>query len=124
MRSDNTMSRLRRPRFGVKRPMSETSTRPLPIADKPRRAPTDGSDGNRPGSALGSEFVVCRHCQGSNPGARKFCGHCGKSLWEPCPNPKCHVEGPATETFCAACGAHISALHQERAARFEADLIR
>lgn len=76
------------------------------------------------GSVSGSfaPDVVCRHCHGANPGSRKFCGHCGKSLWEPCP--KCQVDGPATETFCGHCGTNITALYQERQGRFEAELAR
>src|SRR4029453_8262754 len=29
--------------------------------------------------------VACFHCRRENPAGRRFCGGCGKSLWEKCP---------------------------------------
>jgi type IV pilus assembly protein PilM len=50
--------------------------------------------------------LTCLNCQRTNPASRRFCGGCGKSLWEKCP--QCGVEAAADERFCGACGADIA----------------
>lgn len=47
----------------------------------------------------------CRHCGKENQASRRFCGGCGKSLWEKCP--QCGAECAADERFCGACGTDI-----------------
>jgi type IV pilus assembly protein PilM len=67
-----------------------------------------------------STAVVCRHCQVENPPQRKFCGGCGKSLWEKCP--ACSVEVAGNERFCGACGLDVRGKRQEIAAELSQKL--
>jgi type IV pilus assembly protein PilM len=50
--------------------------------------------------------VVCRHCRAPNPAVRKYCGNCGKPLWQPCI--ECGTLIGAGEKFCGACGANVA----------------
>jgi type IV pilus assembly protein PilM len=65
---------------------------------KPRSAAGHGANG---GATL-----PCRHCGQNNQPSRRFCGGCGKPLWEKCP--QCGTECAADERFCGACGTDIA----------------
>ncbi len=77
------------------------------VGPRPRVDNTDPSgNGNAAGRiAAAGQTVVCRHCTKSNPTNRKFCGSCGKPLWEKCP--KCNAECAADERFCGICGTDV-----------------
>src|SRR5262249_50168184 len=66
--------------------------------------------------------LACRHCRRPNPVGRRFCGGCGKPLWETCP--RCGTECAAEETFCGACGADIASSWDEERQQFTARIER
>ena len=59
------------------------------------------------------EVLVCRGCQKENPPQRRFCGGCGESLWEKCP--QCSAEHSANERFCGSCGTEVQGKREEQA---------
>jgi len=65
--------------------------------------------------------IICPNCQKENTGTRRFCGECGRALWEKCV--QCGSECPVDERFCGACGVDVSAARHEQqqqcAARIE-----
>ncbi len=65
--------------------------------------------------------LVCGHCGAVNPAGRRFCGNCGKNLWEACVN--CGTVSPVGERFCGACGGDLTAMVQEQIDRFDADML-
>ena len=69
-------------------------------------------------AATAEGSLTCRHCQRSNPPARRFCGDCGKPLWEKCP--QCSAECGGSERFCGACGADIHGELNQQRQQFEA----
>jgi Tfp pilus assembly PilM family ATPase len=62
-----------------------------------------GSDGNKPTVKLG--LTTCGYCHAGNGADRRFCGECGKPLWEKCP--ACHAECRSGEAFCGGCGINL-----------------
>lgn len=72
-----------------------TSARP-----KPSRPGTDSTTAS---TQLG--VAICGYCQAANAADRRFCGECGKPLWEECP--ACRVECRSGEAFCGGCGIHL-----------------
>jgi Tfp pilus assembly PilM family ATPase len=72
-------------------------------------------------ASVSAGTLTCRHCQRPNQATRKFCGGCGKPLWEKCP--RCGAECAADEKFCGACGTDIlgglDAQSQELRSRIE-----
>lgn len=56
-------------------------------------------------TAADGSTVTCPHCQRTSPATKRFCGGCGKSLWETCP--LCQSECAADEQFCGSCGGDI-----------------
>lgn len=56
--------------------------------------------------------IVCKGCQCENPASRRFCGDCGKPLWEKCPT--CATEIPGNERFCGQCGTDVNGFLQEK----------
>jgi type IV pilus assembly protein PilM len=71
-------------------------------------------------SAAAGLTVACRHCQRTSPATKRFCGGCGKSLWETCPN--CQSECAADERFCGSCGADILVGLGEQSRRLQTKL--
>ena len=71
----------------------EGATRPVPLRSVGVRA------------AASMHGIVCRECGSANPAGRKFCGNCGKNLWEACY--RCHTLAAAGDRFCGACGADL-----------------
>lgn len=61
-------------------------------------------------SAVGP--ILCPGCQRENPPGRRFCGGCGRGLWESCP--QCGGELPATERFCGRCGIDVLLIAHEQ----------
>jgi len=62
----------------------------------------------------------CHHCGTANPAGRRFCGHCGKNLWEACI--QCSTVSPVGERYCGACGADMWATVRELLKRIESEL--
>ena len=50
--------------------------------------------------------IRCLACDGTNPGAARFCRTCGGSLWKRCL--ACDQERPVDELFCAQCGQDMA----------------
>ena len=50
-------------------------------------------------------MVPCGHCQSGNAVDRRFCGQCGKPLYEKCPS--CAADCRTGEAFCGGCGVRI-----------------
>jgi type IV pilus assembly protein PilM len=83
-------------------------------ADEPRtlyRAPEEAAE------AAGTSDTVCRLCRQHNDAGRRFCGRCGRALWETCP--QCQKPGPVGEAFCGECGTNLAGLHQKRIKEYE-----
>ncbi|MBI2481795.1 MAG: zinc ribbon domain-containing protein, partial [Planctomycetia bacterium] len=72
-----------------------TSARPKPTLP--------GSDNHRTNAKSG--VTTCGYCHGSNGADRRFCGECGKPLWEKCP--ACQAECRSGEAFCGGCGINL-----------------
>ena len=62
--------------------------------------------------ATNGKALICRHCQQENSPHRRFCGGCGKSLWEKCP--ACSTELSTSERFCGNCGAEVHGQREEQ----------
>jgi type IV pilus assembly protein PilM len=62
-------------------------------------------------STATSTATICRHCQLENSSPRRFCGGCGKSLWEKCP--ACFAEIAGNVRFCGTCGTDVQGKRQE-----------
>ncbi|HZN36500.1 MAG TPA: pilus assembly protein PilM [Pirellulaceae bacterium] len=73
-----------------------------------------------PLAASAAALITCRHCQRPNPPARRFCGGCGQSLWERCP--QCDAECQSDEQFCGSCGTDIRAQLGQRSSEHQAAL--
>lgn len=73
-----------------------------------------------PQAAPSTKPIRCADCGTKNNGKRKFCGKCGKHLWEPCL--RCSEPNPAHEEFCGNCGVHLPTVLQQTAVTFESHL--
>lgn len=62
----------------------------------------------------------CAVCHHPNESSRKFCSHCGQSLWEPCP--KCSEVSPAGTRYCGSCGVNLSEYVDNCVRQFEVQL--
>ena len=82
------------------------------------KMPTKSRDVTSNSVALG--IVPCGHCQSGNAADRRFCGQCGKPLYEKCPS--CGVECRTGEAFCGGCGVQIREFLQEQIDAAEAAL--
>lgn len=51
--------------------------------------------------------MICLRCNGENPRANRFCGHCGASLEAACG--RCGARNPPTHQFCGQCGSALEA---------------
>jgi len=51
------------------------------------------------------DVVACPRCHAPNARDRKFCGHCGQSLWMPCT--ECGTFNGCTEIYCGNCGTNL-----------------
>jgi type IV pilus assembly protein PilM len=71
-------------------------------------------------SSTVSTATICRHCQVESPPQRRFCGGCGKGLWEKCP--ACSAEIAGNERFCGACGTDARGKREELAAELREKL--
>jgi type IV pilus assembly protein PilM len=67
--------------------------------------------------AENSRAIACSRCGTENFGARKFCGGCGASLWEPCI--ECGVLCGPGELHCGACGVNIVSAVQKHVEKLE-----
>ena len=86
-----------------------------------RRKQGGGANGKpTAGPAAAGVTVTCRHCHRASPTNRRFCGGCGKSLWEVCP--QCQAENAADEQFCGSCGSDILGGLGEQSRQFQAKL--
>lgn len=50
--------------------------------------------------------LACGHCQRTGPGRRRYCSHCGQSLWQTCI--RCDADVPTSEMYCGSCGTHVA----------------
>ena len=85
--------------------------RMTPAAPKPTAGASAAS-----GMAAGAA-ITCRHCKKQNPANRRFCGGCGKPLWEQCPS--CGAESTPEERFCGLCGTDIQGGFDEQNRLYE-----
>lgn len=79
---------------------------PRNLRPQPRSGPPGISD--LPAATLGpisGSEIHCPGCHSVSAATRKFCGNCGRSLWEPCH--QCGTLSMAGEKFCGACGADL-----------------
>ena len=90
------------------------------VLDAGIRRKQGGANGKPAAGPLPGTTVSCRHCHRTSPANRRFCGGCGKSLWETCP--QCHAENAADEQFCGSCGADILGELSEQSRQFQAKL--
>jgi type IV pilus assembly protein PilM len=63
-----------------------------------------------------SRQIECAGCQQLNPVERRFCGQCGRRLWEPCA--ACQAVNAIDERFCGGCGANLRQALQERSENY------
>jgi type IV pilus assembly protein PilM len=70
--------------------------------------------------ATAASTIVCLQCQRENGSDRRFCGGCGRSLWQACP--QCGAGSPINERFCGSCGADIAAALKQRLEQCETSL--
>ncbi len=66
------------------------------------------------------EDLICGYCGQENTSTRSFCGRCGQSLWETCP--ECRTPYRHGEKFCGNCGTDLERLFSERRKRCESQL--
>ncbi len=93
----------------------------LDAAIRRRTRQPDGKNGAGGSGTNGAvHSVQCRHCDRSNPSSRRFCGGCGQSLWEICP--QCKAECPADERFCGSCGTDILGELSQQSQQYQAKL--
>ncbi|MCA9121447.1 MAG: pilus assembly protein PilM [Planctomycetaceae bacterium] len=78
--------------------------------------------GEATSNSLALGVVPCGHCQSGNAVDRRFCGQCGKPLYEKCP--ACGVECRTGEAFCGGCGIRIRQFLQERIDAAESAIAR
>ncbi len=71
-----------------------------------------------PAESPGTSDTICRLCRQHNDAGRRFCGRCGRALWETCP--QCQKPGPVGEAFCGECGTNLAELHQQHIKKYEA----
>ena len=92
------------------------------VLDAGIRRKMGGGPNGKPatGPALPGATVICRHCHRTSPANRRFCGGCGKPLWETCP--QCKAENSADEQYCGSCGADILGELSEQSRQFQAQL--
>ena len=85
---------------------ADESTQQMPLPDRtpPFHPNADG-------------VVACSSCQVENPTSRKFCGRCGKSLWQTCTG--CGTLSVMGENFCGNCGADLTLALQKAIEQFE-----
>jgi class 3 adenylate cyclase/tetratricopeptide (TPR) repeat protein len=71
--------------------------------------------------------MKCEFCGADNNERARYCGACGLSLHERCPNPKCRAGIRAHQKFCSECGAPLGTVQGSLAtvqtSRQVADLI-
>jgi membrane protease subunit (stomatin/prohibitin family) len=73
---------------------------------QPQQAPPP--TGQAPVQAAAAATVACPKCNAPNPATNKFCASCGAKLGAatvPCP--KCKAEIPENSKFCPECGAQL-----------------
>ncbi len=90
------------------------------VLDAGIRRKQGGANGKTAAGPLPGTTVSCRHCHRTSPANRRFCGGCGRSLWETCP--QCRGENAADEQFCGSCGADILGELSEQSRQFQAKL--
>ncbi len=66
------------------------------------------------------EDLICGYCGQENTSTRSFCGRCGQSLWETCPD--CAAPHRHGEKFCGKCGTDLERLINERRQQCETQL--
>lgn len=71
-------------------------------------------------SAPSGSVLRCTVCGEESPAGRKFCGQCGRPLYEPCP--ACGVPAAIGERFCGACGTNLIGGVEERVRSLRAAL--
>jgi membrane protease subunit (stomatin/prohibitin family) len=72
------------------------------------RQPQAAPPGQAPAQTQAAPTVTCPKCQAQNPATNKFCASCGAKLGAatvPCP--KCKAEIPEGSKFCPECGAQL-----------------
>ncbi|MCA9197415.1 MAG: pilus assembly protein PilM [Planctomycetales bacterium] len=63
------------------------------------------------------ETSVCVHCSHMNHSHARFCGRCGKRMWEPCL--KCQHKNPANLVYCGDCGTNLRELIQHQVVEYQ-----
>jgi Tfp pilus assembly PilM family ATPase len=64
--------------------------------------------------------VHCVGCGAKNSAQRKYCGKCGKHLWDLCIN--CGESNSVEEEFCGSCGTNLIDALNKTAERFDKDI--
>ncbi|MFO0816510.1 MAG: pilus assembly protein PilM [Pirellulales bacterium] len=91
------------------RAILDAELRRAPLA---ARIPTAGAALERGAEPPELAPGACVECGAANPVDRRFCGNCGKSLWDQCP--KCSTPHPRSERFCGQCGVNLRQYVDER----------